>query len=70
MKDDRHSFTRRKLQALESRYRATIRKIREEMKRPLPDMFRLQNLKRRRVLLKDQITDLLSPPAMNTALPG
>jgi hypothetical protein len=33
----------------------------EEMKRPLPDMFIMQKLKRRRVLLKDEIINLLRP---------
>jgi len=47
------------LQVLESRYRATLRKLREEMKRPLPNSILLQRLKRKRVHLKDQIATLL-----------
>ncbi|MGB7285443.1 MAG: YdcH family protein [Salaquimonas sp.] len=58
------------LKALDSRYRYTLRKIREEMKRPLPDAFRLQSLKRKRIFLKDQIADLLRPFSRRTVSPG
>jgi hypothetical protein len=61
MKKDSLHFPLHRLQALDSRYRHTLRKMQEEMRRPLPDMFALQKLKRTRVRLKDEIANLLRP---------
>ncbi|MEM7171997.1 MAG: DUF465 domain-containing protein [Pseudomonadota bacterium] len=43
--------------ALVSKHRGIEAAIASELKRPLPDGFVLQRLKRRKLLLKDQIED-------------
>lgn len=64
------NFSLNRLQALESRHRSTKRKLDEEMKRPLPDSIRIQKLKRKRLWLKDQITDLVQPSASKMPIHG
>ncbi len=58
------------LRSLESRYRAIKRKVSEELKRPAPDMMRLQMLKRRSVILRDQIRELVKPSAEKMPIHG
>ena len=48
------TFTNR-YRALEASHRSVEEKIEDEMKRPNPDSLTLQRLKRRKLLLKDEI---------------
>lgn len=45
----------RRLEALDARHRALESRIRDEMKRPLPEFLSLQALKRRKLVVKDEI---------------
>lgn len=61
MVERRRKIPMQRLKAIESRYRHTLRKLNEEMKRPLPDGLKLRNLKKARLALRDQIADLIRP---------
>jgi len=66
----RDHFSLSRLNALESRYRATRRKLADELKRPSPDSIRIQQLKRKRLWLKDQITELVRPSTSRMPIHG
>ncbi len=64
----RDHFSLQRLQALESRYRSIRRRLANELKRPAPDMLTIQSLKRQRLRLKDQITELVKPSSPKTPI--
>lgn len=45
----------RRLEALDARHRALETRIGDEMRRPLPDLLSLQTLKRRKLMVKDEM---------------
>lgn len=50
-----------RLNALKSRHLLTSRNIKAESSKPNPDLFALQNMKRRRLQLKDEIAGYALP---------
>lgn len=63
----REHFRLQRLHTLESRYRATRRRLTRELMCTRPDVMRIQALKQRLLLIKDQIAELVRP--LTTKMP-